>query len=307
MISLLLMRQIAELFLMIGMGFAIVKSGQLRSEDSRVLSVVAVYIMIPCVILKSFQIDFTPQVRQGFTLAVISAVIIHILLILICGLLEKLFHLSGVEKDAIIYSNCGNLLIPLVTAVFGQEWLVYCSAYICVQILFIWTHGQMVMSGERRLDVKKIFMNPNMIASLIGIVMLVTGLRLPALVDETLGTISGSFGAVCMFMIGMLLAGVEWKKLFLNRRIYLMLVLKMLLVPGLILLFCKYVPLKNMSPDGVTIMLISLLAVTAPTATTIPQMAQIFRQDSEYAGAINVLTTLSCIATMPFMVFLYGL
>ena len=43
-ISLLLMQQIAQLFLILIMGYAVVKVGLLKASDSRVLSVVSVSI-----------------------------------------------------------------------------------------------------------------------------------------------------------------------------------------------------------------------------------------------------------------------
>ena len=54
-----------------------------------------------------------------------------------------------------------------------------------------------------------------------------------------------------------------------------------------------------------TILLISLLAVITPSATTITQMAQLYHQNAAYASSINVLTTLICIITMPLMVMFY--
>ena len=53
-ISLLLMQQIAELFLMIFMGYVIVKAGLLKGEDSKVISKIVLYLIIPCVIIKSY-------------------------------------------------------------------------------------------------------------------------------------------------------------------------------------------------------------------------------------------------------------
>ena len=44
-ISLLLMQQIAQLFLILIMGYAVVKAGLLKASDSRVLSVVMVYLV----------------------------------------------------------------------------------------------------------------------------------------------------------------------------------------------------------------------------------------------------------------------
>ena len=44
-----------------------------------------------------------------------------------------------------------------------------------------------------------------------------------------------------------------------------------------------------------------------PSATTVTQMAQLYDQDVSYATAINTITTLVCIATMPLMTMLYYL
>jgi predicted permease len=44
---------------------------------------------------------------------------------------------------------------------------------------------------------------------------------------------------------------------------------------------------------------------TTPAATTLTQFAQVFEKDARYACAINVVTTILCIATIPVMVALY--
>ena len=59
MLSLILLQQIAQLFIIIFLGWAIVKAGILKSEDSKTLSMVLLYIITPCVILNAFQIERT--------------------------------------------------------------------------------------------------------------------------------------------------------------------------------------------------------------------------------------------------------
>ena len=58
-------------------------------------------------------------------------------------------------------------------------------------------------------------------------------------------------------------------------------------------------------PDSRSILLVTLLAAITPTAATITQMAQLYDQDAAYASAINVMTTVVCVVTMPLMVMLY--
>ena len=63
-ISILLMEQIIELFIMILMGFIIVKAGIVKDEDSKVLSKIVLYLIIPCVIINAFQVDYKNSERS---------------------------------------------------------------------------------------------------------------------------------------------------------------------------------------------------------------------------------------------------
>ena len=53
-ISFLLFKQIAQFFIMIIMGYTLVKLKIVKSEDSKVLSMVCLYLIMPCVIINSF-------------------------------------------------------------------------------------------------------------------------------------------------------------------------------------------------------------------------------------------------------------
>ena len=68
-ISILLMEQIIQLFLMIFMGYLIVKVGLVKDEDSKVLSKIILYLIIPCVIINAFQVDYTMDTVKGLLLA----------------------------------------------------------------------------------------------------------------------------------------------------------------------------------------------------------------------------------------------
>ena len=67
-ISLLLMEEIAKLFAIMLMGYAVVKAGLMKSSESKSISVVMVYLVIPCVIIDAFQVDYTSDVKKGLVL-----------------------------------------------------------------------------------------------------------------------------------------------------------------------------------------------------------------------------------------------
>lgn len=304
--ALVLFQQIVVMFLMLGMGFALVKAKVFRAEDSRVLSIMAIYIIAPCVIIRSFQIDFTPEVRNGFLMTVAAAVLINVCLLFLTGLYQKIFRLDAVERASVMYANTGNLVIPLVMSIFGDEWVVYASAAMCVQLAFMWTHANHIISGEKGVHWKKILTNVNLVSIAIGLALLLTGIRLPALVQEALAQMSATMGPVNMVMLGMLLAAVKWREVLSKPRIYLVTGLKMLLSPLILLPILRVSGLTGWVPEGRTLMYISFMAVMTPTAATITQLAQMYRNEPEYASAINAVTTLTCIATMPLMTVVFG-
>ena len=88
-ISILLAEKIAQLFLILLMGYLVVRVGLLKPEDSRVLSVIMVYLVMPCMILNAFQIDNTPEVRTGIAYSFVVAGIMHLLFLALTVLLKK--------------------------------------------------------------------------------------------------------------------------------------------------------------------------------------------------------------------------
>lgn len=303
--TILLAKQIAELFLMIFFGYILVKARILKAEDSRVLSTIALYLIYPGAVINSFQIQYSADVQKGLILALGFGLMIHIIYIAVTWLVGKIFHFNGVEKASVIYTNCGNLIIPIVLALFGKEWVIYTSGYTVVYTMFVWSHGRMVVCEEKSVSVKKILGNINVIAIAVGLAMFVLQIKLPTMIIESLDSLTVMIGPFSMLMAGMIIAGMDLKKIFLFRRTYLVTFMRMILYPALALLAIRLTRLELLAAEGNTILLISMLAASAPTGATIMQMAQVYDKDSEYASAIYFITTMLSIATMPFMVWLY--
>lgn len=304
-ISMLLMEQIVELFIMIFMGFAIVKAGIVKDEESKVLSKIVLYLVIPCVIVNAFQVDYTAQTVKGLMIAFVASVILQIILLIIVALMGKVLSLNEVEVASVYYSNSGNLIVPIVTFILGKEWVLYGCVFMSVQLVFLWTHCKKIISRERSYDWKKIVLNINMISIAVGVVLFFTRIRLPEVIDNTIGAVGNMIGPASMIVTGMLFAGMNLKQIFANKRVYFDSFLRMLVVPLIALVLIKGSRLANLSADAPKIMLIVFLAVITPSASTVTQMCQVYGNDSQYASAINVVTTLSAIITMPVMVLLF--
>lgn len=303
MIAIPLAKKIAELFLVLFAAAALVKSRVLKVEDSRVLSKLSLNLVTPCVIFNSFQKELTPQIARGLLIAAALAVVFQGLFFLIAALLRRFWGASEVERASVSFTNVGNLIIPLVAFVKGQDWVIYTSGYILVFNLLFWTVGLRMFDNRGSLSLKKVLLNPNILAIAAGLVTLLTRLRLPEPLALAFSDVAGMIGPLSMMITGMVVGSMSFRGLFANRRAFGVLFFRMVLASGLAV--GTAVLAARLLPVDRAIVLIPLLGALAPSASNINQVAILYGKDAPYASAINVLTTLSCIATMPLWVMVY--
>lgn len=303
--ALLLIQKIVSLFLIMFAGALLVRLKVLKSGDSRVLSLVLLYLLTPCVILTSFQVEPSPEVRSGLGLAFLAAVVIHIVLVAANALIRRPLKLDPIEQTSIFYSNSGNLIIPLVTAILGPEWVIYTSAFIAVQQVLMWSHAKSIICGEKGFELRRIYTNINMLSILAGIVLFITGLRFPGPIDDAVTSLGGLIGPVSMLVTGILIGGMDLKKLLSYKRLLLVAPMRLIVVPLAVFVLLRFTGIASLTANGRDVLMITFLATTAPSAATITNMAVVYGKDADYASAINVATTLLCIVTMPLMIALY--
>lgn len=304
-ISLLLMEEIIKLFVIMFMGYAVVKAGLMKSSESKSVSVIMVYLVIPCVILNAFQVEYTPDVQKGLLLACAAAVAVHILFLLLTAILKKPLHLDVIERATIIYSNAGILVIPLVQELLGQEYVIYSSAYIDVQLILIWTHCKNMLCEEEKLEWKKVLLNVNIISIIAGVVLFIFRIQLPSGAQDVLNMMNNMIGPLGMLLAGMVIAEVPLKTVFTRKRIYLSAALRLFIYPVFVLGLMKVIQTFASIQDSKQILLTVYLASITPACATVTSMAQLYDKDAAYSSSLYVLTTLLSIATMPVMVGLF--
>ena len=325
--GLALIEKIIALFLMLFAGFALVKKDILKKEDSQTLSKLCLYLISPCVLFHAFTVEVTPERQKAFFLCGILALGIQGFFTFFIFLLDKFFPITVVEKTAVIYSNCGNIIIPIVAYALGEDYLIYITAYIGVYNILLWTHGislfkkqQKKMGREgsfseenfRDSEEASLFKklsgflkNPNILAILFGFLCFSFRIDLPRPLGQAIKDIGGMIGPVSMMVTGMILAKMPVARFFQNKRLFFVTFLRMFFFPICLLLFFKLGHIASLLPMGKEIFLVTYLSAIAPSGTSVNQFAIIYEQDAEYASCINIFTTLVAIVTMPLFVYLY--
>lgn len=291
--------------LMMLAGFILVRVGLVKSEGADPLARVLVYVVCPCAFISAFQVELTPEVVQGFLLALGAGLAMQLFQMAVVRLLKKPLKLSGVEMMASDYSNCGNLVIPLVGFSLGDEWVIYTLAYMSIQTVFCWTHGKALIEGTNHFEPMKLLLNINLIAVVVGGIMFAFNIRLTGVLDVFVTDMGQLIGPLAMLITGMIVGGMKLPEIVKNPRVWLITGIRLLLLPAMTCAILKFSGLATLAPNGTEILLVLLLGVVGPTANNSVQLSQVYGTEAPYASAINVVSTVLCIVTMPIFTYLY--
>ncbi len=287
------------------MGFVIVKTGKVDGRQSSILSALTLYIICPCMILSAFQLEYSSDRLLGLLIALLAAIGLHIVYILVTRLLGDKLKLDGVERASLIYSNGGNLIVPLVSSILGSEYVFYCCAFIAFQTILLWVHLPHLLTPGSKMNWKKIVFNPNMIAIVVGLLCFFLRITFPSLIGDTIDAVSNTIGPVSMLMIGILMAQVDLKEVFGQAKCWGICFGRLIAYPLLIILLIWASRITVLLPLSRNVLVVTVLATSAPVAVSVTQMADLFGGDSRKASAINVMSVIFCIITMPIMMMVY--
>ena len=301
----LLLYKIAQLFLVMMIGFALVKFRVVKPKHSVALSRLALYLLMPSSILNAFNVDMTSEIMGGLILAFAVGLVLHLLFLGIDQIFAKVGRGTAVERASIMYSNSINIIIPIVGFVLGDEWIIYSLGYMSVQLFFTWSHGVGLFDHSKGINLKKIFLNPNIIAILVGLYLVTMRVRLPEFVTDITSSFGGVLGYIGMLIAGMRAAGLDFKKMAKYPRLYITTAMRVIACPLLSLAVLLLIRLIVKIPNTTEILLVSFLATMTPSAATVMQLAQIHDTEIEYSVAINIMTTIVACITMPLLVLLY--
>lgn len=303
--SLLLASKIAMMMLWGVTGYVIVKAGIMNTRESRTISGLILYIITPCVIIHAFRVELTPERMKGLLAALIFSTAAQLLFILFSRLLRRPLRLTPIDRATLIYSNCGNLILPLVSMTLGSEYTFYVAAYIATFNILLWTHGVILLRGRENVEIRKGLLNPNIIAAAAGLLMMFCRIRLPGIIDEAMAGFANMIGPSSMLVIGMVIAEKDIIQAFRFPKAYPISLLRLIIFPVIVMLILKASGVTAANPDLVPVLQVSMLSACAPPAAFVSQIAVVYDIEPFKAGAYNIVGTILCIVTMPLIVFLY--
>ncbi len=299
-LSIQVFNQVVVIFILMMTGALLYKLKILSDDGSAQMTKLLLNVVMPCVIIDAFQTEFNPEILKSLLIATGLSVVLHIIAIVLAALL---FH-KNTPKNAVnifgsVYSNCGFMGFPLLTAVFGSEGIFYGSAYFTIFTVLSWTHGVYIYGKkEAELNVKKIILNPGIIGVIIGVSLFLIRIELPYVAGESIGYISMLNTPLAMLVLGTHMAKIKLKDITDKLNLTLVTLLKLVLVPMAGIFIARFFGITGDVTGAVIIL------AACPTAAVSTLFASRYNCDAVYSTVTVVITTLLSIISLPLLITL---
>lgn len=296
--------KIIALFLIILIGVYGTKKHIINDDVNKGLRRILLEITLPLLVINSFSFSFD----EGMGRNIITAFIYSILFMILGGIISYILlkPLKGEKKKILhfanFFSNCGFIGFPIINSIFGAEGVVYTSIFNMVFTIFLWTYGVMIFSDKlSKENIKKVLLNPSIIAVYIGIPIMIFNIKLPASILDTTKIVGDMTAPISMIIVGSILSKVKIKSVFKEASVYYGALIKLIVIP-LAIYMIKLI-IKDNSSVIDTIIVIQAMPAAAMTSI----FAADFDKEKEYGAIVVFVTTLLSIITIPVIVKVIGL
>lgn len=303
-------------------GFIMAKIKMLPENATETLSTIVLYLCQTMLVFACFQnCEYNPKIALNMLYVAGLSIAVHFIMI---GAVSLLVRGDDAKKRCLrygsVFSNCGYMGIPLLKMLFPagesqSEILIYTAVVLSVWNIVNWTFGVYMMTKDKKeVSVKKIVLNPVIIAVVLGFLSFIIFKKpikdlgepntpLNSVLAKIMGCVNFFGEAVTplsMTVIGIKLANVNLKQLFLDKQAYLCSLLKLIVMSAVTMLVVAFLPID------VTVKYALFFCLSMPAATSTTLFAVKFKVDGDFASVCVLLSTILSVITIPLMFLVLG-
>ncbi len=302
-----MLQQMIVMFLMMAVGYLCYKKQILTEEVSKKVSAIVVNVANPCMILSS---ALTDQKMQGKELLQTLAIVVfmYVFLLVLAQLLPKILRIRKESRGAyaamVVFANIGFMGFPILSAMYGNGALLYGSVFQIPFNILIYTYGVAVLTtkpdagGKAELDriemLKKIF-NIGVIACIAAMLIYFLQIPVPSFLQAFITNLGNLTAPLSMMIIGASLAQMPLKELFLDGKLLVFSLVKLLLLPAIWMLMVNRVVEQEILRG------VCLVMMATPAGSMTAMLAQQYGGDYETVSRGVALTTVLSVVTMPIL------
>lgn len=314
---LVVFERILAVFLMILIGYAANRLGILPDSSRKHLTNLMIYITAPCMAAESiYSKELSPEVVTATWQVIVGAAIYFAVItvfayVFVRGLKFKPKKEWGIYIVAITCINSGFMGFPVTKAIFGDDIFYLMVMHNIVAVFYIWSITPVLLkigrrdndTGENRtIENLKAMLNPCTFGIIVGIVLLLLGIRPPTAVDEVVSSLSDATVPISMIIVGVQLGSSHIIEMLKNKYIFLTNIAAMIISPIL-----TFIIVEQFDFLQVGVKLILIFASVFPTAVVPAAIAEKQGMDPTRLAEIVSVTTAFSLITIPIIAsFLMG-
>lgn len=280
------------LFCMMSLGYFLKIIGLFNDLFLKQLNALCFKVFLPMVLfINIYQSDFFELFSIKLVVFGVAVVFAAFLLLMISiPLMEKEYSNRGVMIQGIFRSNFILFGVPAAQALYGNEntgttailIAFVIPLYNLLSVVALSVHSKQRQSAKQL--VKEILQNPLIVGSIVAFFFILTGIRLPVLVETTISDIAKVATPLALIVLG---GSFQFRNIKENRKQLSICVLgKLVILPGIFIPIAVWLGFRGIELASFLVMLAS------PTAVSTFTMAQNANANDKLAGQIVVLSSL---------------
>lgn len=293
--------QVLILLVFVSAGYALKRANIIKEGQSQAISQVLVYIIAPLNVMKTFSQNFNISYFKENWIFLLGSVAMLAVLCVFSTLASRLFSKEAYERYIVTYTllvpNFGYAGYALAEALLGPVGLMNFMMFALPANLYIYVYA-LARLTKRSFTPKKL-LNPNIIATVVGIVIGLASITLPNFLSSILSKGSACLAPISMILAGVVIAEYKLKDILKIKKVYILSALRLVVIPLLVGGVFALIGNKALTP-------IAVLFCALPCGMNTIVFPKSVNENCKLgAGLALVSTLLSCI-TIPLVCTLFG-
>lgn len=303
-IILITIEQMLVLFVVACVGFFCAKRGIIDTDVRGKLSRLLTEITLPCMLVASVGDADPANAGAGIGLTFGLAIAQGFLLYASAWVCNVVLRTPKADRPLYYFmslaTNTGFIGLPVVAAIYGSDAVIFVSVFIMVLSVFTFSLGFATIAprvpGEKFKMPWDKMLNPPLIGSVITVVLFLSPIRLPGVIQDSLSTLGSVTSPLAMMIVGAIVSEMPWAEIFGDWRLYGYALIRMLIIPAALYLVLEPI-VQNPLLMGVFCVLFAM-----PVGSMTSMFALQLGANDRLAARGTVLTSILSFVLTPLLV-----
>ena len=298
--------QISFLFLLIGAGFVVMKVCKLPTNATNTLSKLVSTLFMPALILTNFMENFTvSRLSSAWRFALAGLIVVSLSIafaVIVARFSARDDYHRKIHTYCLAFSNFGFMGTAVVSTLVPElfmSYLILCTPMWIVN--YSWAVPALLMPSDKSKFSFKNLLNPLFGAMVIGMVVGLTRLPVPAFLGTSINALSKCMSPATMLLTGMCVAKIDIRKVLKIKSIYILSAIRLLVMPLMFIVLLCICKLDR----GVSLCVLAVLAM--PLGLNSVVIPEAHGQDTSEASGMAIVSHLASALTIPLMFALFNL